>query len=102
MFNSNYVIYIATNPKRTTFYIGVTNDLTQRLTQHFENAGNPKTFAGRYFCYNLVYYERFVTPDHAIERDKELKGWSRPKKLLLIKSVNPYLKFLNLEVMDQE
>ncbi len=43
------------------------------------NCGNPSTFAGRYFCYNLIYFERHSQIIHAIEREKEIKKWSRTK-----------------------
>ena len=95
MFNQNYFVYITTNTTKSTLYIGITNDLTTRLTQHFQNSGNPKTFAGRYFCYNLIYFERFDNPTLAIDREKELKGWNRAKKMALIQEKNPELKFLN-------
>jgi len=95
MFNSNYFVYITTNPKRTVYYTGVTNDLPRRLTEHFENGGNQQTFAGKYYCYKLIYFERFKTPEDAIAREKQLKGWNRSKKEALIKSQNPQLKFLN-------
>jgi putative endonuclease len=101
MFNNNYFIYVTTNPKRTTYYIGITNDLAVRLQQHFQNCGDKKTFAGRYYCYKLIYFERFTTAAHAIEREKQLKGWSRAKKEALIKSKNPELKFLNY-IADEE
>lgn len=102
MFNNNFFIYITTNPNRTTYYIGITNDLPRRLTEHFENSGNPQAFAGKYFCYKLIYFERHTSPEHAITREKQLKGWSRSKKEALIKSQNPELKFLNYLVMDDE
>lgn len=100
MHSHNYFTYITTNPKRTTFYIGVTNDLVRRLREHFENDGNSKTFAGKYYCYNLIYYERFTQVEHAIAQEKELKKWSRSKKEALIKKMNPFVKFLNEEVQD--
>jgi excinuclease UvrABC nuclease subunit len=53
MFNQNYFVYITTNSTRSTLYVGVTNDLSVRLQQHFENCGDQKTFAGRYYCYRL-------------------------------------------------
>ena len=102
MFNSNYFVYITSNPNRTTYYIGVTNDLPRRLTEHFQNSGKPQTFAGKYYCYNLIYFERHTSPEHAISREKQLKGWSRSKKEALIKSQNPQLKFLNHLVMDED
>ena len=85
----NYFTYITTNPDKTTLYVGMTNDLERRMSEHFENRGDPKTFAGKYFCYNLVYWERHETPTQAIEREKEIKKWRREKKEELINSLNP-------------
>ena len=90
-----YFIYIVTNPERTVLYIGVTNNLDSRLAEHFFNKGNPKTFAGKFYCYNLVYFEEFQYINDAIAREKELKGWSRSKKEALIKTKNPDWTFLN-------
>jgi putative endonuclease len=81
-------------------YVGVTNDLSRRIFEHFENRGNAKTFAGKYSCYNLVYYEHFSNIGHAIEREKEIKKWRREKKDLLINSVNPEWMFLNKGIID--
>lgn len=95
----NYFIYITTNPAKEVLYIGVTNDLHTRLLQHFENRGQKDTFAGRYYCYKLIYFERYLTIEDAIDREKQLKRWSRKKKEWLINKVNPKWKFLNREVM---
>lgn len=65
MFNHNYFVYITTNPGKTVYYVGMTNDLERRLIEHRQNKGKPETFAGRYYCYNLIYYERhtnLITP----------------------------------------
>lgn len=78
--NYNYFVYITTNPKKTTLYIGGTNDLRIRIQQHFEKRGNQNSFAGKYYCYNLIYYERHSNINHAIEREKEIKKWRREKK----------------------
>ena len=94
----NYFVYIVTNHAKSVLYIGVTNDIGRRVNEHFENRGKAKTFAGRYHCYNLVYYERFSNIDHAIAREKELKDWNRKKKEALINSINPKWNFLNDEV----
>jgi putative endonuclease len=94
----NYFVYIVTNPRKTTLYVGVTNDLKRRLQEHFDNCGNPKTFAGKYYCYNLVYYERFDFIDHAIDREKEIKKWNRDKKNKLIEGYNPFWNFLNNQI----
>ena len=85
--------YITTNPKKNTFYTGMTNDLNRRMKEHRENKGKRKTFAGRYFCHKLVYYEEFHTPTEAIDREKELKNMSRADKINLIKTKNPNMIF---------
>jgi putative endonuclease len=96
MKNHNYFVYIVTNKNTTVLYIGVTNDLKRRLYEHEEDAKNlKKHFTGKYNCYNLVYYERFQFIQHAIAREKELKGWTRLKKEKLIQEFNPDWKFLN-------
>ncbi|HVS92402.1 MAG TPA: GIY-YIG nuclease family protein [Mucilaginibacter sp.] len=98
MWNYNFYIYITTNPAKTVLYVGVTNDLRKRISQHTENRGKPGTFAGKFYCYNLVYYEYFTHIDHAIAREKEIKKWRREKKNALIESANPGWKFLNDEI----
>lgn len=94
----DYYTYITTNPERTVLYIGITNDLPQRLVEHWLNRGNPNTFAGKFYCYNLIYYEHSPYIINAIAREKEIKGWSRKKKRDLIKTKNPDWTFLNKEV----
>mgnify|MGYP002640501047 FL=1 len=95
----NYFVYITTNSNRTVLYTGVTNNLPYRLWQHKDDAKHSKdTFAGKYNCYNLVYYEHFDYIDHAIDREKEIKGWTRKKKELLINSFNSEWQFLNDEI----
>lgn len=95
----NYFVYILTNSTRSVLYAGVTNDLENRLVEHFCEKGRTRTFAGRYFCYFLVYYEQHTDIASAIEREKEIKGWRREKKEALIASFNPDWKFLNSEIM---
>ena len=100
MKNHNYFVYITTNPAKTVLYIGVTNDLETRLQQHYDSRGKSKTFAGKYYCYHLIYWERFQYIDHAIEREKELKKWNRTKKEHLIATLNPEWRFLNEEIRE--
>ena len=100
MKSHNYFVYITTNPKKTTLYVGMTNDLPRRLQEHFMNCGDAATFAGKYYCYNLIYFERHTQIQHAIEREKEIKKWSRAKKEALVKTQNPFWKFLNQEIQD--
>ena len=81
-------------------YTGVTNDLEQRLIEHYltSKTRNTEKFTARYFCYNLLYFEKFQWIEEAIAREKEIKGWFRAKKLELIMTENPQLRFLNHEV----
>ena len=92
----NYYLYITTNPKKTVLYIGVTNDLDRRVEEHQEDCfGARKTFAGKYFCYNLIYYEYYPNIEEAIGREKYLKGLIRKKKEALINFFNPEWRFLS-------
>jgi putative endonuclease len=100
MRNYNFYVYITTNPVKTVLYIGVTNDLSRRLFEHTKNKGNKNSFAGKYYCHNLVYFEHFTHIDYAIQREKEIKKWSRVKKMALIASLNPEWKFLNDDVNE--
>ena len=94
-----YFVYITTNFTRTVLYTGVTNDIEHRLYQHKEEArGLCMSFAGKYKCIYLVYYERFDYILNAIEREKQIKGWKRTYKENLISSFNPNWRFLNDEV----
>jgi putative endonuclease len=92
--NHNYFIYILTNYNKSVLYTGVTNDLKRRLYEYKENK-NSNSFTKRYNCYYLLDWERFQYIEHAIEREKEIKGWKRFKKENLIKELNPNFKFLN-------
>ncbi|KAA9331899.1 GIY-YIG nuclease family protein [Adhaeribacter soli] len=81
-----YFIYITCNPGRTVLYVGVTNNLEVRLEEHRRNKGKPETFAGRYYCYKLLYYERFKYINYTISREKVLKLMSRQDKEALIRT----------------
>ncbi|MCD4832485.1 MAG: GIY-YIG nuclease family protein [Bacteroidales bacterium] len=95
----NYFTYILTNKTKTVLYTGVTNNLKRRLFEHKEDAiGSKNTFAGKYNCYYLVCFERFQFIEHAIKREKEIKGWVRRKKEKLISDFNSEWRFLNDEV----
>jgi putative endonuclease len=84
-----YYIHITSNPERSVLYTGVTNNAEMRLIEHWSNRGQRKTFAGRYYCYNRVHYEVFSYINDAIRREKEIKRWSRKKKVALINAYNP-------------
>lgn len=96
-----YWIYILTNFTRIVLYTGVTNNLPQRVIEHYLSRGDPQTFTGRYNAFYLLYYEEFRYILDAIAREKQIKGWSRKKKMALILSFNPEMKFLNAELFDE-
>ena len=85
-------IYILTNKYRTTFYIGVTNDLSKRLVEHAEDLGS--VFTKKYQTIDLIYYEELSDIKQAITREKQLKNWHKEWKLNLIKELNPTLETL--------
>ena len=97
----NYFIYITTNPNKEVLYIGITNNLKRRLSEHYENKGKLGTFAGEYYCYKLIYLERFSNASQAIARETQLKSWSRKKKENLIATTNPDWNFFNHEVFSE-
>jgi putative endonuclease len=74
-------------------YTGVTNDLARRVDEHRRKI-NPSSFTSMYNIHKLVYYECFDRIDDAIKREKQIKGGSRIKKILLIEKVNPDWKNL--------
>ncbi len=95
---NSYFVYILTNSNRTALYIGVTNDLQRRLQEHHEASLVEIGFAGKYKTYHLIYFEEFQDINAAIEREKQIKKWSRAKKDALIASLNPKLRFLETEI----
>jgi len=95
----NYFVYILTNNDKSVLYTGVTNDLERRLFEHKEDSiGGKKSYAGKYNCVNLIYYEHFDNIEYAIKREKKIKGWSRHKKKELISNFNSEWRFLNNEL----
>ncbi|MGN8225607.1 GIY-YIG nuclease family protein [Gracilimonas sp. BCB1] len=93
--------YIVTNPERKVLYTGVTSSLPRRIVEHYLNRGNNKSYAGRYFCYCLIWYDVFPTMYEAIEAEKRIKGKSRAWKDELITRSNPRWKFLNEEILGE-
>jgi putative endonuclease len=96
-----FYVYITTSPNQDALYVGMTNNLEQRIIEHYLNRGKPETHAGKYFCYNLIFYEECKYVNHAIAREKEIKKWRREKKNALIQSFNPEFKNLNNELFGE-
>ena len=84
---TKYFVYILTNVTNAVLYIGVTNNLARRIVEHKQ--GSVEGFTKHYNVYKLVYYECHNEIKLAIEREKQLKHWTRSKKISLITSVNP-------------
>jgi putative endonuclease len=81
-----YFVYIVASPSRT-IYIGVTNDLVRRVNEH--RMKETPGFTTTYHVDRLVWFEEFADPAAAISREKQLKNWTRAKKIKLIESMNP-------------
>tara|TARA_R110002049_G_scaffold22979_2_gene81516 strand:- start:1831 stop:2076 length:246 start_codon:yes stop_codon:yes gene_type:complete len=78
---------------RTTFYIGVTANLSARLEEHFNEIAS--VFTKKYNVKDLVYFEEYLDIKQAIAREKQLKNWKRQWKINLIREVNPNLETIN-------
>ncbi|MBI4837374.1 MAG: GIY-YIG nuclease family protein [Candidatus Portnoybacteria bacterium] len=87
-----YFVYIATNKWNTTLYTGITNNLYGRMYQHKNKL--IEGFTKRYNINKPVYYELFSNIQEAILAEKRIKGWTRKKKVELIKSKNPEFRDL--------
>ena len=84
MHEGSYFTYIVAS-RSLTLYIGVTGDLRKRLFEHKRKLH--EGFTATYNCDRLVWFERFVDPGNAIAREKQLKGWTRAKKIALIRKI---------------
>jgi len=87
-----YHVYIMTNQRHTVLYIGMTGKGIERILEHI-NKIHPG-FTSRYNINKLVYYEEYGEVSDAIAREKQLKRWSRKKKVWLIERTNPEWKEL--------
>ncbi len=89
-----YYVYIMSN-KAHRLYIGVTSTLEERVFQHKNKV--LEGFTSRYNFDRLAYFEVFTNIRSAIDREKQLKGWTRAKKLALIEAQNPWWHDLSAE-----
>jgi putative endonuclease len=92
-----YFVYINTNKFNKILYTGVTNNLLNRNFQHTIK-NNQASFTTKYNVNKLVYYETFSNINGAIAREKQIKGWTREKKLCLIREMNPGWKDLIVNI----
>ena len=83
-----YYVYILTNKNNNVLYAGVTKDLIRRVYEH-RNHLDKDSFTAKYNVTKLVYYEETTDVRAAIEREKQIKSWSRMKKFFLVQKENP-------------
>jgi putative endonuclease len=84
--SKQYYVYIMTNASHT-LCTGVTNDLQRRVHEH--RSGKGSVFTKKHRITRLVYDEAYNDVRDAIAREKQIKGWRRSKKVVLIESQNP-------------
>lgn len=86
MRTKTYYVYILTN-KSYTLYTGITNNLARRVWEH--KGKFVKGFTEKYNIDKLIYYEEYLDVNEALNREKQIKAWTRKKRIDLIKTVNP-------------
>ncbi len=96
--NHQYYVYIITNRKEGVLYIGVTNDLERRMSEHKQ--GLSKGFSKRYNLDKLIYFETYQYINDAIKREKNIKKWKREWKIELINEDNPKWEDLSKDWFD--
>lgn len=74
----DYSVYILTNDHGNVMYVGMTNNLERRISEH--KSGLIDGFTKKYNLKKLVYFEQTGSVDAAIAREKEIKKWRRSKK----------------------
>jgi putative endonuclease len=89
-----YSVYIMSNPSRT-LYTGMTNSLRRRIREH--KLKLTPGFAAKYNITRLVHFESFEDVRNAIEREKQIKAWTRAKRVALVESTNPKWNDLSRE-----
>jgi putative endonuclease len=92
---ATYFTYIMASRSRV-LYIGVTNNLARRVLEH--KSGEHPGFTGRYRVHRLVHCEMFLSIKDAIAREKQLKGWTRARKVTLIEHANPEWQDLSADL----
>ena len=97
---NGYYVYIVTNKRNGTLYMGVTGDLKRRIWEHRTNTLSG--FTAQYGLSRLVYFEEFRDITAAIDREKQIKAGSRARKLALIEHENSEWRDLAADWFDQD
>ncbi|MBI2310159.1 GIY-YIG nuclease family protein [Candidatus Collierbacteria bacterium] len=98
MQEQSFCVYLMSNPGRTVLYTGVTRNLIKRVWQHKEKVADG--FTKKYNVTDMVYYEILDSPIEAIEREKQIKSWSRKRKNRLVEAENSSWKDLYDEIVS--
>jgi putative endonuclease len=80
-------VYIMSNRKHGTLYVGVTADIVRRAYEH--RTGSIEGFTRRYGLKRLIWFERHDEIMPAIQREKNIKNWPRAWKVRLVETMNP-------------
>ncbi len=94
----NGFVYILSNDKNEVFYVGITSNLKRRLYEHRNHLISG--FTDKYNITKVLYVESSNYIIDSIKREKQIKKWSKNKKINLVKTVNPYLIDLYDEIMS--
>ena len=92
----SYFVYILASRRNGTLYIGVTNDLARRMSEH--KAKLVPGFTRKYEVDKLVYFEEYTSILEARARERSLKRWQRAWKIALIEKMNPQWRDLTDEL----
>ena len=95
----HYYLYLLTNKKNGTLYIGVTNNLERRLFEHKNKLVDG--FTKRYNLNKLIYFETYQFVNDAIKRERNMKKWKRQWKIDLIERDNPNWKDLSKDWFEE-
>ena len=93
--SKTYYVYILTNFTNRVLYVGVTNNLFKRVSEHKHKL--VVGFSSKYHLNKLVYFEKYTSVLDALNREKQLKNWRRIWKLELIQESNKEFNDLSLD-----
>ena len=83
-----WYVYIMSNKPQGVIYIGVTDNLMERVKEHKLKV-YPNSFTAKYNCDKLIYFEEWENGLYATKRERQLKKWKRDWKVNLIEAMNP-------------
>ena len=91
----HWYVYIMSNRANGVLYIGVTDNIEERVKEHKLKL-YPNSFTAKYNCNKLIYFEEITDAENAYNREKRMKKWRRDWKIKLIENMNPSWMDLSL------